>query len=102
MRKQPYNILLVKDGVGKSKPTVRDLPHESFTYGKPEIRDKEGVGDGKLKYLIQKQFHRNGNTINIVIFQSLTTTSKHSTNQLLKKEQQQRMYDTLIILLETI
>lgn len=39
-----YNHLLLKDDVGKSKPTTRNLPMASHTYGKPEIRDKEGVG----------------------------------------------------------
>ena len=42
------NHLLFKDDVGHSKPTTRALPHGGFTYGKPEIRDKEGASDGKL------------------------------------------------------
>ena len=39
-----YNHLLLKDDVGKSKPSSRNLPDHYHTYGKPEIRDKEGVG----------------------------------------------------------
>lgn len=42
-----YNVLLVKDDVGKPKPFTRKLPGESFTYGKPEIRDVEDAGKGK-------------------------------------------------------
>lgn len=41
------NHLLLKDDVGRSKPTTRHLPDRSFTYGKAEIRDDEGVGQGK-------------------------------------------------------
>ena len=43
-----YNHLLLKDDVGKAKPSTRNLPTKSHTYGKPEIRDKEGVGSGIL------------------------------------------------------
>jgi hypothetical protein len=43
------NVLLVKDGVGKSKPSTRDLPHENFAYGKQNERDPEGVGEGISK-----------------------------------------------------
>ena len=39
-----YNHLLLKDDVGKSKPSTRMLPNYGHTYGKPEIKDKEGVG----------------------------------------------------------
>lgn len=42
------NHLLLKDDVGHSKPSTRDLPYQGFTYGKPEIRDKEGAGDGNF------------------------------------------------------
>jgi len=30
------NCLLVKDNVGKAKPTTRKLPNEAFTFGKPD------------------------------------------------------------------
>lgn len=33
------NILLLKDEVGKPKPTTRTLPNSSFRYGKPLNRD---------------------------------------------------------------
>ena len=41
------NVLLVKDDVGKSKPTTRSLPHEQFTYGKPESKNIESAMQGK-------------------------------------------------------
>ena len=40
-----YNHLLLKDDVGKSKPSTRDLPESRFTYGKAEKRDQEGAKD---------------------------------------------------------
>ena len=36
-----YNVLLVKDDVGRPKPNTRKIPKGDFTYGKPEIRDVE-------------------------------------------------------------
>ncbi len=62
MRQRTANILLVKDNVGKSKPSTRDLPGNYFTYGKPEIRDIEGVGDGKYSLCLRFQFRKNGST----------------------------------------
>ena len=47
-----YNHLLLKDNVGKGKPTTRQLPNEEFVYGKPEIRDKEGVTESKYHIYI--------------------------------------------------
>ena len=41
------NYLLLKDDVGKGKPTTRDLPPDGFTFGKTEVRDLEGVGKGR-------------------------------------------------------
>jgi len=35
--------MLVRDDVGKAKPTCYDLPHESWTYGRPEPADAEGA-----------------------------------------------------------
>jgi len=43
---------LLKDDVGKSKPTTRRLPANEFVYGKPEIRDKEGATESKIYNLI--------------------------------------------------
>ena len=42
-----YNILLVKDDVGRAKPNTRKLPPEHFTFGKKEVRDVEDAGMGK-------------------------------------------------------
>ena len=41
------NILLLKDDVGRPKPSTRRLPGNDFTFGKPEIRDPEDAGKGK-------------------------------------------------------
>ena len=41
---QRKNCLLSRDDVGQAKPSTRMLPHHGFTYGKAEIKDKEGVG----------------------------------------------------------
>ncbi len=38
------NLLIIKDDIGKSKPTVRDLPTYGHSYGYAPIPDKEGVG----------------------------------------------------------
>jgi hypothetical protein len=38
------NHLLLKDDVGKSKPTIRELPGFDFTYGKFIAKDPEGLG----------------------------------------------------------
>ena len=42
------NYLLNKDDVGKSKPTTRDLPEDEHQYGKPDIKDPEGVAEGRV------------------------------------------------------
>lgn len=46
MRRAP-NLLLLKDDVGKSRPSTRGLPHPDFTYGQPGPTDEEGVGKCK-------------------------------------------------------
>lgn len=43
--KQP-NCLLLKDDVGKSKPSAYTLPPVQFVYGKPLSRDDEGAKEG--------------------------------------------------------
>ena len=53
MIKPTSNYMLVKDDVGKAKPTVRDLPQFGFTYGKPPPEHEEGVGALTSKW----QFH---------------------------------------------
>ena len=46
MRRAP-NLLLVKDDIGKARPSTRDLPNPDFTYGLPGPTDEEGVGKCK-------------------------------------------------------
>ena len=41
--RQSKNSLLQKDDIGKSKPSVRDLPHPMHSYGLIGARDNEGV-----------------------------------------------------------
>ena len=43
-----YNVLLVKDEVGKPKPCTRKIPGQEHTFGKAERRDPENAGQGKL------------------------------------------------------
>ena len=38
------NYLVLKDDVGKAKPTTRDLPQKEFAYGKTEKTKQEGAG----------------------------------------------------------
>ena len=45
-----YNVLLVKDDVGRAKNTTRRLPHDMHTFGKAEIRDPENAGQGKSSF----------------------------------------------------
>lgn len=42
------NVLLMKDEVGRSKPSARALPGPNFVYGKVEAKDKEGVYERKF------------------------------------------------------
>lgn len=37
------NVLLMKDEIGKPKPSIHSLPGTDFRYGKPEAKDSEGV-----------------------------------------------------------
>ena len=51
------NYLLVKDDVGKSKPTTRALPPEHFAFGKPDPTNQETAASGKLTHAsIQRGF----------------------------------------------
>jgi hypothetical protein len=44
------NMLLVKDDVGRAKPTTRDLPQDNFAFGKPDLlASRETCTDGKSK-----------------------------------------------------
>lgn len=47
MMRKTQNLLLIKDDVGKSKPTCRALPHQEHYYGKAEVKDQEDAGKGK-------------------------------------------------------
>jgi len=42
-RMRSKNAILVKDDVGKAKPTCFDLPHEAHAYGRAEAADLEGA-----------------------------------------------------------
>ena len=37
--------MIVKDDVGKSKPTTRSLPKHDFAYGKPDQQTQEGASE---------------------------------------------------------
>lgn len=45
-------MLLVKDDVGKSKPSTYNLPSDGFTYGKALPRDIEGASKGSYLGLL--------------------------------------------------
>jgi len=42
-RGRSKNAMLVKDDVGKARPTCYDLPHEAHAYGRAEPADAEGA-----------------------------------------------------------
>jgi len=42
-RGRSRNVVLVKDDVGRAKPTCYDLPHEAHAYGRAEPADMEGA-----------------------------------------------------------
>lgn len=42
-RLRSKNVILVKDDVGRAKPTTYDLPHESHAFGRAEPADMEGA-----------------------------------------------------------
>lgn len=39
-----YNVLLVKDDVGKPKPCTRRMPSGNYWFGKEQERDPEDAG----------------------------------------------------------
>jgi len=41
------NILLVKDDVGRCKPSTRHLPPDGFAFGKVDQKDPEGAAVSK-------------------------------------------------------
>ncbi len=56
MLKDTKNTLLVKDDVGRSKPSTRDLPPENFAYGKCAEPDAEGVAQGNFFWVFDSLF----------------------------------------------
>jgi Domain of unknown function (DUF4483) len=50
--KTKNNYLLLKDDIGRSKPTTRELPQNEHAYGHAAIPDKEGVGARKSIYTL--------------------------------------------------
>jgi len=50
-RGRSRNQILVRDDVGKSKPTCYDLPAEEFAYGRPDNPDFEGAREVTMQWL---------------------------------------------------
>eukprot|EP00397_Hematodinium_sp_SG-2012_P051912 GEMP01061100.1.p1 GENE.GEMP01061100.1~~GEMP01061100.1.p1 ORF type:complete len:251 (+),score=68.87 GEMP01061100.1:101-853(+) len=48
------NPLLVKDDIGKAKPTCYDLPDEDFAFGRPENTDLEGAKEVTMNWVDHK------------------------------------------------
>ena len=48
------NYLVLKDDVGKAKPTTRDLPGQEFAYGKTDKCKQEGAGAVTTSWLYHK------------------------------------------------
>ncbi len=54
------NYLIVKDDVGKAKPTTRDLPSLDFAYGKTDLsKNKEGAAQVCTSWLSNPQTTKN-------------------------------------------
>lgn len=49
-RQSSRNAVLVKDDVGRAKPTVYDLPPESHAYGRSEVPDLEGAREVTMNW----------------------------------------------------
>eukprot|EP00746_Dinoflagellata_sp_MGD_P162274 gnl/MRDRNA2_/MRDRNA2_89755_c0_seq1.p1 gnl/MRDRNA2_/MRDRNA2_89755_c0~~gnl/MRDRNA2_/MRDRNA2_89755_c0_seq1.p1 ORF type:complete len:245 (+),score=59.47 gnl/MRDRNA2_/MRDRNA2_89755_c0_seq1:74-808(+) len=50
-RSRTRNAILVRDDVGKAKPTCYDLPPEEFAYGRPDNPDFEGAREVTMQWL---------------------------------------------------
>ena len=48
------NYLVLKDEVGKAKPSTRDLPGDDFAFGKADRNKQEGVGVITTSWLYHK------------------------------------------------
>ena len=55
LNSQKYNVLLLKDDVGKPKPNTRRLPDEKFSFGRAIYRDAEDTGQGRSVHYILNQ-----------------------------------------------
>jgi hypothetical protein len=53
-RTGPKNPLLVRDDVGKAKPSTYDLPHDRFAYGRPGNHDIEGAREVSMYWVCHK------------------------------------------------
>ena len=51
------NILLLKDDVGKSKPSTFRLPPQGFVYGKPDSKDQDGADKLTSSWLYHNNSH---------------------------------------------
>lgn len=50
-RAKSRNAILVRDDVGKAKPTCYDLPPEEYAYGRPDNPDFEGAREVTMQWL---------------------------------------------------
>lgn len=48
---KPTNLLLVRDDVGRPKPTCFDLPDNQFSYGRPGNQDSEGAREVSMRWV---------------------------------------------------
>lgn len=44
LKNKSHNYMLMRDDVGKARPTTRDLPRGNHAFGYSCVPDKEGVG----------------------------------------------------------
>lgn len=51
---RPKNPLLVRDGVGRAKPSCYDLPYDGFSYGRPGNHDAEGAREVSMHWVSHK------------------------------------------------
>merc|ERR1719218_481443 len=52
------NPLLVKDDVGKAKPSCYNLPGDDFAYGRPDLPDYEGAREVTMQWVAHKAEQR--------------------------------------------
>lgn len=61
------NVLLLKDDVGKPKPSTHALPVGNHTYGRPELRDKEDAAAVSMNWRYHKMPGKQMNEIDYVL-----------------------------------